>query len=194
VIAGATHARRLRSSRSSQRNPPPPGAPLDNKPASANDGLAGGSMPRYRMTVRDGQSKAVRAAGADRPRSIWAQVAELVARGRHPVVRLPRACEIVEPSRPRGRPRIHPVGAKRGHGYNLITGSGRPMRCRRPGCARTLKKNATSICCSASCERQLRHDCLDLLDVLDRRVEARHLAPRLRDRHGGWLTRLESGR
>lgn len=92
-------------------------------------------------------------------KSIWSEVAALVARGRHPVVRLPRACEVVEPAHPRGRPRLYAVDARRGRetGYRQTTPCGWPMRGRRRGCQRTLKKNATSICCSETCERELRH-------------------------------------
>jgi len=145
---------------------------------------------------RDVWSKDARAPCAARPGSLWSQIQTIASRGRHPVVTLPRALEIVEPARPRGRPRLYAVGARRGRdtGYSLVTPNGSPMRCRNRGCQRTLKKEATSICCSKTCEEQLRNECLDILDVLDERVEARHLAPRHRDRHGAWFRRLESGR
>jgi hypothetical protein len=112
-------------------------------------------------------------------KSLWAAIADISNRGGRPTVTLPRACEVIEPRRPVGRPRLHPVGTKRGHGYNLVTGSGRPMRCRARGCSRTLKKSATSICCSRACELVLRSECESYLEVLDGKVDPRHLSPTL---------------
>jgi hypothetical protein len=112
-----------------------------------------------------------------RVKSLWDEIEEIAARGGTPVVTLPRALEIVESRRPVGRPRVHPVGAKRGHGYALTMPSGRPMRCRRRGCNKTLRKDAESICCSPECEFMLRDQCESFLEVLDGKVAARHLAP-----------------
>ena len=127
-------------------------------------------------------------------KSLWTTIAEIAARGGRPIVAFPRACEVIEPRRAVGRPRIHPVGAKRGHEYALTTPSGRPMRCRRRGCQRTLRKDAQSICCSAQCEWLLKSECLDVLDVLDGRVEARHLPPYWRAHNKRWFRHDEADR
>ena len=111
-------------------------------------------------------------------KSLWTAVAEIAARGGRPTVSLPKALEIVEHRRP-GRPRLYPPGARRGRdtGYSLTTITGRPLRCRRRGCQRTLRKDSTSICCSPTCAFLLRSECEDILDLLDGRVEARHFPP-----------------
>lgn len=113
-------------------------------------------------------------------KSLWTEVMEIARRGGTPTVTLPRACAVIEPRRPVGRPRVNPVGAKRGYGYALVTASGRPMRCRRRGCHRTLRKDAQSICCSPTCEFLLRSECESFLEVLDGKVDPRHLSPTLR--------------
>jgi hypothetical protein len=111
-----------------------------------------------------------------RVKSLWDEVREVAARGGSPVVTFPAACEVIIPPGSPGRPRCHPEGSKRGHGYALTTSSGRPLRCRRRGCQRTLPINATTIVCSTVCADLLRRECSAVLDVLDGRVEARYFA------------------
>jgi hypothetical protein len=110
-----------------------------------------------------------------RPRSIFDEIDNIVAREGTPLVTLPLACEVVE-RRPAGRPRLHPVGAKRGHGYALTTPRGSPMRCCARGCQRTLKKNATAIVCSPACGEWLRRECEELLDILHGRKPPEELS------------------
>jgi hypothetical protein len=80
---------------------------------------------------------------------------------------LPKACKVISPRRPRGRPRVRPVGAKGGHGYRFRTIDGWPVRCRARGCQRQLRKNATSIVCSERCEEALRRECETMLAMLN---------------------------
>jgi hypothetical protein len=125
-------------------------------------------------------------------RGLWREVAEIVARGGSPVVTMPVVCEIITPPHPRGRPRLHPEGARRGleTGYALVTSSGRPMRCRHRGCQRTLRKNATAICCSSVCAEQLHRECSDTIDALEGRLNARHFATFHGCRHQPWLNQV----
>lgn len=55
------------------------------------------------------------------------------------------------------------------------------MRCRARGCRKILGVRATSIVCSAVCEDLLRREIESYLEVLDRKVRARDLAPYYRD-------------
>jgi hypothetical protein len=114
-----------------------------------------------------------------RRRDIWTKnVEELLSRqgrgtpkevgrnadGGAPVVVLRRELEVTRS--PRGRPRKRPPGAHRGWGYALVTPAGWPMRCRRVGCQRELRKNATTVACSPECAAALVRDLREIVDIL----------------------------
>ena len=64
------------------------------------------------------------------------------------------------------------------------------MRCRWRGCSKTLRKSATSICCSPNCEEQLRRECSDTLDALEGRLEPKYFATFHGCRHKPWLNKM----
>lgn len=82
--------------------------------------------------------------------------------------------------RPPGRPRIHPLGASRGHDYRWTTSSGRRMVCRARGCARVLKKDSPLPVCSEACAQMLRRYCEIMLAAIDGKIGPEDIPPDLR--------------
>ena len=117
---------------------------------------------------------------------MWDQVEEMARAGRHPLVTLPKALQIVEPKKARGRPRLRPVGVKGWRwGWTMKTASGQPMTCRRPGCRRYIGKDAeTIVCTDPDCHAYLMEYTKAVLDVLEGRVKARYFPFQFRARAG----------
>lgn len=82
--------------------------------------------------------------------------------------------------RPPGRPRLHPLGASRGHGCRWTTASGARMTCRNRGCTRALKKDSPLPVCSPACADELRRYCEIMLSALDGNIGPDDVPPDLR--------------
>lgn len=104
---------------------------------------------------------------------VWREVEKQVKQGKVPVIKLTSAARILEPKRPRGRPK-GPASA-----WPLHTPSGNPIRCRAAGCTQRLKKGST-IVCSTACGDDLRSECSLMLKILNGELEPHKLPLYLR--------------
>jgi hypothetical protein len=113
------------------------------------------------------------------PARIWGDVKAMIEAGKTPIIKLSPGQKVIM-RRPPGRPRVHPLGASRGHGYRWRTPAGRRMTCRTRGCRRLLKKNAIMPVCGTACATALRRQCEIVLGILDGALRPEDLPPDLR--------------
>ncbi len=117
---------------------------------------------------------------------IWQEVEEAVASGKIPEVRISQAAKVVTPPREIGRPRVRPLGIKNAHywPWKMKTLSGRAMRCRNPGCQRSISAREWSIVCDRpQCFTELLNYVRITLDVLEGRMHAEEYPPQYRAAH-----------
>lgn len=117
-------------------------------------------------------------------KDIWEQVVDLVLEGQQPQVVLPPGARVVVPKGRRGRRRTRPEGAHGHWGWVMMTPAGYAMRCRAPGCLRTVRKHEATLVCSSECKTALEDYCETTLAVLQGRMGAENYPPAWRGCRG----------
>lgn len=112
-------------------------------------------------------------------RDLWAEIDDLVARGKEPIVKIDPGAEIRMPKK-LGRPKFVDKARQFAH-YPLHVPGGRTrMRCRAARCYIRLGVKTTRIVCSDKCEAYLREECEAILAALNGTMDIRDYPTHLR--------------